>query len=221
MDTSSYSELDVCGEMTDAFKKQAELLTKMNMDVESDLVEEVLQLLEEVCIILEGIRKSLDKDDEQNPRSEKEQRQPQSLLHDDLKPARMKLPRYSDPSTKFVPLTILPESLDDSEATHAFQLIYQDLKSWVERHYTRSVYVRDPNDAKSSDDRTSLSRAPCRHRPEILHMVHGEIFERIFTSILAPFVVGTSHISLDHHLRLIDKEVQQLCKQLISSRNNF
>lgn len=63
MNTDTYKELDMYGEMPGAFEKQAELLTDMNMDMESDLVEEVLQILEEVCIIIEGIRKSLDKDD--------------------------------------------------------------------------------------------------------------------------------------------------------------
>ncbi|KAJ5751209.1 hypothetical protein N7533_008237 [Penicillium manginii] len=182
------------------------------MDMESDLVEEVLKILEEVCIILEGIRKSLDKDDKrpiQVSIPDQEQRQPQNFLHDTS--ARIALARNKESSTKLGSREKCPELLDDSEATHGFQLIYEELKSWVDRHYTRLSFTRNSDDAQSSHDYTNHPPGPFKYCPDTLHMIHGEIFERLFTSILAPFIVGTSNVSLDHHMRLIDKEVQQLC----------
>jgi hypothetical protein len=219
MNTDTYKELNMCGEMPGAFEKQPELLADMNMDMESDLVEEVLQILEEVCIIIEGVRKSLDKDDErpvQVPISDLEQRQPQRLLEGDTKSARIILSRNRESMKKVAPSEKFPDFLDDSEATHSFQLIYQDLKSWVERHFTRFVCARDGDDTQSSDDRTNSLPDCSKSRPDItLHLIHGEVFERLFISVLAPFIVGTSNVFLDHRLRLIDKEVQKLCKRLI------
>ncbi|KAJ6000846.1 hypothetical protein N7481_001255 [Penicillium waksmanii] len=219
--TDTYGELDMCGEMPGAFKKQAELLTDMNMDMESDLVEEVLQTLEEVCVILEGIRKSLDKDVKRSmhvPISDQEQRQPQRLLEDDTKSARMTLSRNRDSVTKVAPPENFSDILDDSEATHTFQLIYQDLKSWIERHFTRFIYSRDAGDTQSSDDRANSLPDTYRYRPDTtLHIIHGEVFERLFTSILAPFIVGTGNVALDHHLQLIDKEIWQHWRSILSN----
>lgn len=150
----------------------------------------------------------------QVPISDREQRQHQRLLEDDTKSARIILPRNRESVKKVAPK--FPDILDDSEATHSFQLIYQDLKSWVERHFTRFVCPRDADDTQSSEDRTNSLPDCSKSRPDTTHhLIHGEVFEGLFTSVLAPFIVGTSNGSLDHHLRLIDKEVQNLCKRLI------
>lgn len=181
------------------------------IDMKNALVKEV-ELLERVCLTLEGTRQTLDED-------AKKLKQAQ-ISHQEDRSRTIKLApsRTREPEHHMIQLDQWPNTLDDSEATNAFELLYKDLKGWVEEHYASLVYAGLPTSTDTQrlglgkHDCTGFLLPHCQSGLDILHTIHGELFKYLFISILSPFIVGTSNSSWDHHLRVVDKEIQKLCK---------
>lgn len=177
------------------------------------LVKEV-EHLEQLCIGLEGKRQRLDdeaKDLRRAQLSHQEKLLRQNEILDDVtRSTTITLTENRELVAKVAKFEQWTDSMDEKEATRTFGLLYQDVDDCVKRHFDH-LYPNVSVDAQTHEDCINSPNISTKSRPGIFHNIHGEIFECIFNSILAPFVAGSNNPSWDHRLRVIDKEIQRLC----------
>lgn len=215
-----YDEVPVTNEL-----HHSELLMERNLELKNALVKEVNHL-EKICISLEGKRQTLDEEakkfHEAQRSNEEKIRQQKEMLDAALSSAKIPSSENQECVPALARFAKWSGFFGDNEATQTFDLIYEDLRRWVGRHYLNFSCANVPNDTqKINSSQNSESRPTSdEHHPDLLHDIQGEIFKCIFISILAPFMLGTSSVYFDHHLRIMDKEVQEICKlpQQILSR---
>ncbi|KAJ5224171.1 uncharacterized protein N7469_007674 [Penicillium citrinum] len=193
-------------------------------DMKNAMVKEV-EHLEELCTSLEVRRQWLD-DEAKELRlaqafHQDELRRQQTLLEDAERATQTALVKNHALESKLAMLEPWSYSMSDDEATHAFECLHRDIKGWVDQHYNTSKIGTDcclevhTSETTSSNCSGSHQDFSFLLHSEILQNIQADIFEDIFCSILAPFTVGTSRSSWDHHFRVIDKEVQNICPMAV------
>jgi len=184
------------------------------------MVKEV-EHLEELCTCLEVKRQRLD-DEAKKLRlaqafHQDELRRQQTLLEDAERATQTALVVNHALQSKLAMLEPWSYLMSDDEATHAFECLHQDIKGWVDQHYNTSnidtSYCLEVHASDTTSSNCSGSHQVCSTllHSEILQNIQADMFEDIFCLILAPFTVGTSRSSWDHHFRVIDKEIQNIC----------
>ncbi|KAJ5630157.1 hypothetical protein N7528_003814 [Penicillium herquei] len=113
---------------------------------------------------------------------------------------------------KLQQLESFAELLSEDQIRDQTAQLYQNLQTWIEQHYgvicpediqtpTESVTIRSTIDSDTST--TQVLTDPIG--------IYGDISHYIFNAILSRFIVGTGNPNMNHSLRMLDEEVQQIC----------
>ncbi|KAJ5718955.1 hypothetical protein N7493_007410 [Penicillium malachiteum] len=134
------------------------------------------------------------------------------LLEQARQAAGMARKENQEIALKLKQLESFTESLSEGEIRDQTAQLYQNLQTWVEQHHgvicpediqtpPESVTTRSTLDSDTSTSQVLMEPIG----------IYGEISHYIFNAILSRFIVGTGNPNMNHSLRMLDEEVQQIC----------
>jgi len=101
------------------------------------------------------------------------------------------------------------DCFEEGEARLTMRKLYQDVSYWVEKHYG-CCPTEIPSTPWDIEDLSSDPSDQTLNQMKILSEVHADLFQHIFQSILARFMIGLDE-SFGDPLFQIDREIQKTC----------